>query len=124
MNIWCYHASVWTVGMEWTGWNARKATATGTYVVNTCEISCAEGPFRKYPARFTFSKPKPFKAFKGYQTRLSQDTRLFTRLQVRFTNREPDYWSGEPWLLVKERNPGTRRCELVWEPRDSRFKRC
>ncbi len=75
--LWCYHADIWTQGMRWSRRTARTVTASGDYVVNTCAISCAEGPFLKYPARFTFSRPEMVKAFRGYQTALRRNATMF-----------------------------------------------
>lgn len=122
--LWCYHADIWTQGMRWSRRTARTVTASGDYVVNTCAISCAEGPFLKYPARFTFSRPEMVKAFRGYQTALRRNATMFTRVRVSFSGAPPDGWTGQPYILVKERNPGTGSCELVWEHRGEKYKPC
>lgn len=66
-----------------------KAIARGTYVVNSCDITCAEGPFYNYEARFEFSKPRYFTAFEGTSTQLRRSGYLFTKMRVRFTGEWP-----------------------------------
>ncbi|MEI2786543.1 MAG: hypothetical protein V9E82_12720 [Candidatus Nanopelagicales bacterium] len=41
-----------------------------------------------------------------------------------FSGAPPDGWTGQPYILVKKRNPGTGSCELVWEHRGEKYKPC
>lgn len=123
MNIWCYHGSLWTKKMRWSRWSPSKATARGVYVVNSCDYSCADGPFYDYRARFDFSEPRHFSAFRGTSTRLNHSAHLFSKMRVRFTGEWPSGWDERPYILRMERGP-TGRCELIWEQRGSRIKPC
>ena len=123
MNIWCYHASVWTKKMRWLKWSPSKAIARGTYVVNSCDITCAEGPFYNYEARFEFSKPRYFTAFEGTSTQLRRSGYLFTKMRVRFTGEWPRGRDQRPYVLKMERGSGGR-CELIWRKRGERMKPC
>lgn len=124
MNIWCYHASLWAEDLRYSQWSPRRATATGNYVINTCDISCAEGPYDKYPARLSFSRPRTVTPLQGNQTSLGSTQPLFTRLRVTFLGPTPASWTGQPYMLVKESNPGTSACELVWRQRGAAISRC
>lgn len=52
----CGDSNYSLVRLRWTGWGAKKATATGTAMVNTCTPSCAEGTFQRYPVRVTLDR--------------------------------------------------------------------
>ncbi|GGM73294.1 hypothetical protein GCM10012275_49870 [Longimycelium tulufanense] len=61
------------VGLDWSGWNADEATATGREVINTCDPSCADGSWQSYPVTVRLVDSKPF---------ADRPERYFTRVIV------------------------------------------
>lgn len=57
----CADANAYFTGLSWQSWGTTAAVATGTFVQNSCEPSCAAGRFVKHSARLTLSLPRPTK---------------------------------------------------------------
>jgi hypothetical protein len=51
--------TLWLEDMSWTSWGPKGADGTGTAVLNTCENSCAGGPYVKNPIVVHASTPQP-----------------------------------------------------------------
>ena len=46
----CGDGSVGLSGLHWTSWNAHLASGYGTYYLNDCTPTCANGHYHTYPA--------------------------------------------------------------------------
>lgn len=62
--------------VDWKTWTTTSATATATYVENTCTPYCAAGKFVDYAAALTLSVPKSSKFGK-----------VFTKLHVTYRDK-------------------------------------
>ncbi|UQX04503.1 hypothetical protein [Streptomyces sp. RerS4] len=69
------------IGLHWTSWGRRTATATGTDMVNDCKPYCAAGRFRAYPVKVTLSHPENDPA--------QPDLRRFTRIRLVYSETAP-----------------------------------
>lgn len=54
----CADAYTYFDAIHWTTWGPTSATATATYVQNTCTPTCVAGHFVRYPATLTLSEPE------------------------------------------------------------------
>jgi hypothetical protein len=57
----CADAYTYFDQIHWASWGTASATATATYVENTCTPTCVAGRFVRYPATLTLSKPEKTK---------------------------------------------------------------
>ncbi len=69
------------VRLSWDTWGPRKATATGTDMVNDCNPYCAAGRFRAYPVTVTLSKPEPWPGH--------PDVQRFTTIRLFYPDHAP-----------------------------------
>jgi len=70
----CADANTYFQSLHWSSWTAGTASASGTYVANDCQPSCAAGHFHKYPGTVRLSLPK-----------LTPYGRLFTQMRYSYT---------------------------------------
>jgi hypothetical protein len=54
----CGDGGLYLAGLHWTSWTRVRAAASGSYVLNDCKPTCAQGHFHSYPVRVTLSRPK------------------------------------------------------------------
>lgn len=66
-------------GMTWTSWGGSVATATATYVVNSCEPNCAQGTPISYPVRVVAN-----------QVAHRASGQIYTNVTVTFIAQRPD----------------------------------
>ncbi|MEV0413515.1 hypothetical protein AB0I68_22595 [Streptomyces sp. NPDC050448] len=69
------------VRLSWDTWGPRKATATGTDLVNDCNPYCAAGRFRAHPVMVTLAGPKPWPGH--------HDIQRFTTIRLVYTETAP-----------------------------------
>lgn len=76
----CADVNTYVQGLKWSHWNAATATATGTFVANTCTPNCVAGHYERYPASLVASKAKVCGASRRLQ---------YTRVVVVLNGRRP-----------------------------------
>ncbi len=57
----CADGNMFVEGIDWSRWDAMRATGTGNYTANTCDPNCAEGAFISAPVSITLSNLTEFK---------------------------------------------------------------
>jgi hypothetical protein len=77
----CGDGSVGEAGLHWTSWTSHLASGYGTYFLNDCTPSCADGHFHKYPALVVLWGSA---AVKGHPSE-----RKYTRITLVFTGTRP-----------------------------------
>lgn len=96
----CADANTYFNAIHWTRWGSGSATGSATYVQNSCEPTCAEGTFERYPATLTLSKP--------VDTRYG---RLFSVIRYRYTVSSSSTLPLQPLSAVT--SPSARpRCSM------------
>jgi hypothetical protein len=66
--------------LDWTGWSATGAQATGANWINNCRPSCANGRFSSYPVKI-----------RAFRPRVVAGLKIFTRMKVSYTAHLPSF---------------------------------
>ena len=98
--LWCFHSDNALKDVTWSEWGSSRAKGRGTYTVNTCRISCAEGPWKDYPATVVADR-----------VRRVDGTAAFTRIVFTFDDRGPGNRSS---LTLRLRFLEVEGCNLTW----------
>ncbi len=61
LTIACADGGIYLDQIDWSRWDQELAEGTGTYNVNSCEPSCAEGSFSRTEVRIFLSELTPYK---------------------------------------------------------------
>ena len=81
----CADDNSYLTGLSWSSWNAGSAIGKGTWHINDCVPSCAQGHFLTYPVDITFWRSRPVKNSPGELH--------FTRITMSETS---PLWQGRP----------------------------
>jgi opacity protein-like surface antigen len=79
LTLTCGDANSGLSGLSWSTFGGTKASARGTFEMNTCTPNCAQGKTVKYPVTVTASDPRTCKA----------GLRVYDKVSLRFTGRVP-----------------------------------
>lgn len=61
ITLTCADGGIYIDKIDWSSWNATGARGTGTYNVNTCDPSCADGSYLRVKVDLTLSKLEKYK---------------------------------------------------------------
>ena len=88
----CGDASLYVNHLKWSSWGKKRARGHGRAHSNTCKPSCAQGKFRRYPAKL--------KAYRRVSCTRGPKHQ-FSRVRLTFTGKRP---SGAPKTVIFERS--------------------